>query len=342
VHGRIYRITYPSRPLVNPVQVAGATVPALLENLKQPELRTRYRTRNELRGHSASDVLPAVKTWVSGLDQNDAQYEHNVLEALWTTWGLNAADEGLLRQLLNAKDYHARAAAVRVLRYNMHRIADHAALLEKAAADENGRVRLEAIVAASWMTDIPAAKKIVAIGQSKPLDVWSENAAKTAADRLAGVAEVEKPEFASVPVPAYLDAAAKKQYEEGQKIYHREGHCVTCHQPNGKGLDPAFPSLEKSPWVVGEPERLIKIAMYGLMGPMEVNGKKYDGQVPMTPFAGMLKDEEMAAVLTFVRNSFGNKADPIQPAQVKAIRDANPGRMMFYTTEQLLKEHPMN
>ncbi|SKA97347.1 putative membrane-bound dehydrogenase domain-containing protein [Prosthecobacter debontii] len=342
VHGRIYRITYPSRPLVNPVQVAGATVPALLGNLKQPELRTRYRTRNELRGHSASDVLPAVKTWVSGLDQNDAQYEHNVLEALWTTWGLNAVDETLLRQLLNAKDYHARAAAVRVLRYNMHRIADHAALLEKAAADENGRVRLEAIVAASWMTDIPAAKKIVAIGQSKPLDVWSENAAKTAADRLAGVAEVEKPEFASVPVPAYLDAAAKKQYEEGQKIYHREGHCVTCHQPNGKGLDPAFPSLEKSPWVVGEPERLIKIAMYGLMGPMEVNGKKYDGQVPMTPFAGMLKDEEMAAVLTFVRNSFGNKADPIQPAQVKAIRDANPGRMMFYTTEQLLKEHPMN
>ena len=77
------------------------------------------------------------------------------------------------------------------------------------------------------------------------------------------------------------------------------------------------------------------------MGPLEVNGKKYDGQVPMTPFAGMLKDEEIAAVLTFVRNSFGNKAEPIKPAQVKAIRDANPGRLMLYTTDQLLKEHPM-
>jgi len=61
----------------------------------------------------------------------------------------------------------------------------------------------------------------------------------------------------------------------------------------------------------------------------------------MTPFAGMLKDDEMAAVLTFVRNSFGNQADPIQPAQVKAIRDANASRVQFYTTEELLKEHPM-
>jgi hypothetical protein len=76
------------------------------------------------------------------------------LEALWTTWGLNQADEGLLREMLASPDFHARAAAVRVLRYNTHGIADHAALLEKAAADEQGRVRLEAIVAASWLPDI--------------------------------------------------------------------------------------------------------------------------------------------------------------------------------------------
>jgi mono/diheme cytochrome c family protein len=127
----------------------------------------------------------------------------------------------------------------------------------------------------------------------------------------------------------------------GRKSYHREGHCVTCHQPDGKGLDPAFPPLTKSPWVTGSPDRLIKLAMYGLTGPLEVNGKKYDGQVPMTPFAGMLRDDEMAAVLTFVRNSFGNQAPPVTPAQVKTIRDANAGRVQFYTTEELLKEHPL-
>ena len=341
VHGRIYRITYPSRPLLKPVKVEGASVTALLENLKEPELRVRYRTRRELRGRPASEVLPAVKKWVAALDKNSPDYEHQVLEALWVTWGLNTVDETLLRRMLAAKDFLARAAAVRVLRYNTHVIPDHVALLEKAANDEHGRVRLEAIVAASWLPNIPAAKNIVALASAKPLDDWSKNAAKTAADRLAGIAEVERAEYTELKAPAHLDEAAKKQFLAGQKIYHREGHCVTCHQPNGKGLDPAFPSLEKSPWVSGDPDRLIKLAMYGLMGPLEINGKKYDGQVPMTPFAGMLKDDEMAAVLTFVRNTFGNQAAPITAPQVKAIRDANPGRVQFYTVEEMLKQHPM-
>ena len=141
--------------------------------------------------------------------------------------------------------------------------------------------------------------------------------------------------------PAYLSDAAKKQFKFGQEIYFREGHCVTCHQPNGAGLDPAFPSIASSPWVTTDRDRLIKIAMYGLMGPLKVGNKEYNGQVPMTPFGGMLKDEEIASVLTFVRNHFGNKADPITAAEVKAIRDANPGRMMLYTTDELLKQHPM-
>ncbi len=341
VHGRIYRITYPSRPLVKPAQVEGASVTTLLNNLKLPELRTRYRSRRELRSHPASEVLPAVQTWVAALDKSDKNYEHNVLEALWTTWGMNQADDTLLRQMLAAKDHRARAAAVRVLRYNTHRIADHVALLEKAATDAHGRVRLEAIVAASWLPNIPAAKNIVAMASQQPLDEWSTNAAKTAADRLAGIAEIEKPEHAIVAAPAHLSAEAKKQFLAGQEVYFREGHCVTCHQPNGAGLDPAFPAITKSPWITEDRERLIKIALYGLMGPLEVNGKKYDGQVPMTPFGGMLKDEEIANVLTFVRNHFGNQADAITPEQVKAVRAANPSRLMFYTVEELLKEHPL-
>ena len=336
VHGRIYRITYPGRPLVKPAQVAGASVQTLLNNLKEPESRTRYRTRRELRAHPASDVLPAVKTWAAA--QTDI---HAKLEALWTTWGMNAADEGLLRELLASTDAHARAAAVRVLRYNTHRLADHAALLEKTAADEHGRVRLEAAVAASWLPDIAAAKKIVAIAASKPVDEWSKAPIKTAADRLNGIVAVEKPEFAEAKAPAHLDAKGQAQFLAGQKIYVREGHCVTCHQQDGKGLDPSFPSIENSPWVAGDKDRLIKLSMYGLMGPMEVNGKKYDGQVPMTPFGGMLNDEEMAAVLTYVRNSFGNKAEPIQPSEVKKVRTANKDRVMFHNAAELLKEHPM-
>lgn len=341
VHGRIYRITYPARPLVEPAKVEGAPVATLLENLKLPELRARYRSRRELRSHPVSEVIPAVKTWVAKLDKADPNYEHHALEGLWVTWGMNAVDEPLLRQMLQANDHRARSAAVRVLRYYWHRVADHVDLFEKAANDPHGRVRLEALVAASWLPNIPAAKKIVAAAAAQPLDNWSKNAAKTATDRLAGIAETPKPDHPVLPAPAHLDEAGKKQFLAGQEIYFREGHCATCHQAHGGGLDPAFPSLQKSPWVSGDTNRLIKLTLYGLMGPLEINGKKYDGQVPMTPFAGMLKDDEIANVLTFVRNSFENKAAPITPDQVKAIRAANPDRLMFYKTDELLKEHPL-
>lgn len=341
VHGRIYRITYPERPLVEPADIAGASIETLLENLKLPESRSRYRTRRELRNHPASEVIPALKSWVAALDKSDGEYEHHALEALWTSWGLNETDESLLRELLDAKSYKARAAAVRVLRYNATRIADHAALLDKAAADQHGRVRLEAVSAASWLPDASAAKKIVAIAAEQPLDQWSEKAVKTAQDRLEGVVEEEVLEYKVTPAPKHLDSEGKKLFTEGQEVYHREAHCATCHQADGKGLDPAFPPVENSEWVTGDNERLIKLVLYGLMGPIEVNGKKYDGQVPMTPFGGILTDHETAAVLTYVRNSFGNKADSIKPDEVKKVREENKGRQMFYMADELLKAHPM-
>ena len=77
------------------------------------------------------------------------------------------------------------------------------------------------------------------------------------------------------------------------------------------------------------------------MGPIEVKGQKYPGQVPMTPFGGLLDDESIAAVLTYVRNSFGNKASVVTPAKVKAVRAATKSKRGFYTPQELLKEHPM-
>jgi mono/diheme cytochrome c family protein/glucose/arabinose dehydrogenase len=339
VHGRIYRITYPSRPLVKPATVDGAPIATLLENLKLPEYRARYRSRRELRSHPATEVLPAIQAWISKLDTKDPRYQHHLLEALWVTWGINQVDQPLLCRLLASDDYHVRAAAVNVLRYNTHRIVDHPALLEKSAADPDGRVRLEAIIAGSWL-DNAEGKKVVTIASSQPLDVWNQNASKTAMTRLSGIKEIAVNEHPAPPAPAYLTADEKKQFLAGHEIYFRDGYCTTCHQPNAQGLAPAFPPLAGSPWVNSDPERLIKITLYGLMGPFELDGKKYDGKVPMTPFGGLLKDEEVAAVLTYVRNNFGNKAPAIKPEDVTKVRNANQSRKSFYTTDDLLKEHP--
>jgi len=78
-----------------------------------------------------------------------------------------------------------------------------------------------------------------------------------------------------------------------------------------------------------------------MLGPIEVNGTKYPGQVPMTPFEGLLNDEEVAAVLTYVRNSFGNQATPIQADQVKKVRAETQNKKDFYSPEKLLQEHPL-
>ena len=77
------------------------------------------------------------------------------------------------------------------------------------------------------------------------------------------------------------------------------------------------------------------------MGPIEVRGKTYPGQVPMTPFEHLLKDDEIAAVLTFARNSFGNKASPISADQFAKVRAAMKDKNDLYNVETLLKEHPL-
>lgn len=337
VHGRIYRVTYPSRPLVAPPEVAGASIDVLLDNLKLPEYRARYRTRRELRGRDPEAVLSQLGSWVQQLDPQDPRYEHHLVEALWVTWGLNRIDGDLIARLLDAEDFRARTAAVRVLRYAGHQLGDQAALLMKAAQDPHGRVRLEAIVAASWIDPAQGIPIVEAAGQL-PLDEWMVHAHETALAHLNGHSVEEKQEEA---VQSHLKGDDLALFLKGKEIYSRDGYCMTCHQVDGKGLDASgFPPLAGSRWVNQSEERLIKLTLKGLMGPIEVLGKTYPGQVPMTPYGGLLNDEEIAAVLTYVRNAFGNTAGVIDPEKVKTVRAAVADKKDFYSPEELLKAHP--
>jgi len=339
VHGRVYRITYPSRPLVKPALVAGASISQLFENLKLPEFRTRYRTRRELRARNTNEVLTASKTWQASLDTKDPRYEHNLLEALWVSWGLNKVDDPLLRKLLHANDYHVRAAAVRVLRYTGHQVPDQTALMKDAAMDEHGRVRLEAITAASWM-EKTAGLSVLDATSKKPMDQWIIYAYETARAHLNDSPYVEKAK--EEPIGSNLKGKDRDLFIKGKEIYSRDGFCGTCHQPNGAGLvNAGFPPLKGSDWVKGSPDRLIKIALNGLQGPLEVNGKKYAGQVPMTAFGGMLNDEEMAAVLTYVRNAFDNNHPAISPEKVKQVRAATKSKVGIYSAEEIITQHPL-
>ena len=156
-HGRIYRVTYPGRPLVKPAQIAGAPIERLLELLKEPEDRVRYRARIELSGRDTKAVLAALQGWMTGLDTKDPRYEHHMLEALWVQQWNNRVDEALLKRMLRSPEPLARAAATRVLCYWRDRVANPLALLKVQVNDEHPAVRLEAVRAASFFTSSDAA-----------------------------------------------------------------------------------------------------------------------------------------------------------------------------------------
>ena len=251
------------------------------------------------------------------------------------TWGLDRVDVPLLHRLLAAKDYRARAAAVRVLRYNGHRVHGQAQLLAAAAKDPHGRVRLAANVAATWLKP----------SEGRPV---FEGALPNDKDRLNDVYGAIQRHFDGAPIQnlvkreikTHLTGQAREQFIKGAEVYGREGHCVTCHQPDGQGLPAAqFPPLAKSEWVTGSAKRLAKLVIHGITGPITVNGAQFPGTVPMVPFKH-LSDDELAAVMTYVRNAFGNRASEVTPSQIKAIREATKSRVNLYTPTELLEAHP--
>ena len=335
VHGRIYRITYPSRPLIKPPQVGEAPISVLLENLKLPEYRNRYRSRRELRGRDSQQVMDELKLWISELDQNDPQYGHYLLEALWVSWGMNAIDNELLETVFSDEDYRLRAAAVRVLRYAGNHIPNRDALLIAAGADEHSQVRLEAIVAATWM-EPEIGRQILSAAATKTLDDWM---LETYTAAFANLNQQDIVVDHSEELVTDLKGDDLALYVIGKEIYGRDGYCSTCHKPNGLGLrSSGYPPLAGTDWVTGDKSTLIKIALKGVMGKIDVLGKTYPGQVPMTAFGRLLNDQEIASVLTYVRNSFGNKASIVKPNEVAAVRTQIQSKEGYYSADELLKE----
>ena len=226
-----------------------------------------------------------------------------------------------------------------MLRYTGHQVENQAELLMQAVKDPHGRVRMEAIAAASWL---PREKglPILAEAENQPKDnTWIPRTLETAVAHINGLSVAQKKEE---DIKSSLTGSDRELFVLGKEIYAREGFCATCHQLDGNGLTASqFPPLKGTPWVTGNEERLIKIVLKGIMGPIEVAGRQYPGQVPMTPYEGMLDDTEVAAVLTYVRNSFGNQASPISPELVKKVRQGVQDKKGFWNAEELLRMHPM-
>jgi putative heme-binding domain-containing protein len=170
-HGRVYRVTYEGRPLIKPAVVAGQPIDKLLDLLKEPESRLRYRVKIELSARNSDEVMAATDRWLAALDTSSPDYEHNRLEALWMHQYHNRPSIALLDAVLASKDFRARAAAVRVLCMWRDRVPGALERVKKLAADEAPRVRLEAVRAASFFTS-PDAVEVALIAAELPRDQY--------------------------------------------------------------------------------------------------------------------------------------------------------------------------
>ena len=117
------------------------------------------------------------------------------------------------------------------------------------------------------------------------------------------------------PKAATQGGVDKASLERGKTIYTT--YCLACHQADGSGVPGLNPPLIKTKWVLGDKKQLITILLKGMDEPIEVDGEEYSNVMASHAF---LKDQEVADVLNYVRNNFGNKASGVTSAEVKTVR----------------------
>jgi nitrite reductase (NO-forming) len=135
-----------------------------------------------------------------------------------------------------------------------------------------------------------------------------------AAQRIAALGK--KVEETIKQTPAIATMTKEIQVEKGKLVFMQT--CAVCHQTNGQGLPQVFPPLARSDFLMADKARSIRIVLRGMSGPISVNGTTYDSVMPPVV---QLTDEQVANVLTYVRNSWGNTGDAVSPDEVRLVRE---------------------
>lgn len=161
--GRIWRIVPKGAILSDPPKIADARIDSLVELLERSEYRYRYWAKRELREREVGAVIPVLDRWLEQLDSSEKRYRHHQLEALWTYRYLDRENIGLLETLLTCESHLARAAATRQIRYLFRSMSDPYGALRNRAMDSSGLVRLEAVIAASYIGTRKALESVLPV-----------------------------------------------------------------------------------------------------------------------------------------------------------------------------------
>lgn len=340
--GRIWRITAKGYKPVKQPELASMNATQLLDQLHSKERWTRYQAKRLLFDRPTDEVVTAADEWLKKIGAADADREEVLLEAIGVYEAHETVRPNLLDLLLTAKDARVRAYGARVVGAWADRLPDPLGLLTKAVQDKHPRVRLEAIVALSYVAK-PEAVEVATLALDSPRDRFIDYALAQCVRALKpqwGRALAEKKlafggNAAHVAYVHQIADAAPAQEHPGKLIY--DALCLNCHQPDGNGLPGIYPPLRNSEWVTGDKDALIKMIMHGLIGPITVAGQEYGRAVPIPMPPSGLNDQQIAEVLTWIRKEHGKGASAITTAEVKSVRDKNKDRTALWTMEELKK-----
>ena len=334
-HGRIWRISSKIHAPVKQPDLAKMSEGELLEQLASDERWTRYQAKRLLFEKPRVNVLAAADAMVSGVKN-----EQQLLEVCGVYEAHEAPRDDLLDRLLNSRDYRVRAHGARVAGMWSDRISGAREKLMKLVRDDHPRVRLEAVVAASYLADSQAVS--IAVGAvDRPRDGFLDYAIRLSARSMqeswAPLLEGGQLELTSDSQRKYLTqlrAEAPKVPDPGETVYQMA--CLSCHQADRKGLPGVYPPLAGTEWIAGDKKSLIKIVLHGLKGPIKVAVRDYgvgENSIPMPPMGG-LEDQQIADVLSYLRAQDGVN-DLVSKDEVRALRNAHKSRIESWTVEQL-------
>lgn len=352
-HGRIWRLRYDGVPAV-PATPAGPAAQATPEIPAQPALpldTTRPQmlsaTPAQLVPHlrhqngwwrdtaqqllvlrQDKSVVPALQAMVRAQDNLTARFH-----ALWTLEGLGALDAGLVREQMKDANPRMRVQAIRASE-SLYKAAnrsfaeDYRAMTKDADPD----VALQAMLTAN-LFKLPEIETLIKETQASSQAKGVQEIGRQILQRLAN---------AATTAAAGYSPAQQEQLKEGDTVY--KTLCSSCHGDDGRGVTMAgaadgvmmAPALAGSPRVQGHRDYVINTLLHGLTGP--IAGQTFSGQV-MLPM-GTQNDQWIANIASYVRNSFGNTASFITPADVARVRTANAARKTPWTLPELERTLP--
>jgi glucose/arabinose dehydrogenase/mono/diheme cytochrome c family protein len=326
--GRIYRLQYEGFERGAQPRMLDETPAQWVKHLSHPNGWWRDTAQKLLVLRRDRSVVPELEKLATG----DTADPRPRLHALWTLDGLGALDDTLILRALKSGDPQLRIAGLRLSDARLvEQPAAHAPLvaaMRAALRDADPRVAIQTMLS------------VRRAGSSDAKQVIQDAAAKSTS---AGVFAINEQLWANNEDPQLirlLGVDGLKSYRAGATLYNSV--CFACHGADGRGA-PApgtegrtiAPPLVDSRRVVGHERAAIALLLHGLQG--KVDGIDYGApMVPMNSYS----DAELANVLTYVRNSFGNRAPAVEPAAVAARRAADAGRSNYWTLEDLTSQIP--